>query len=255
MTKQIIYFTALILSFSSCTSSYINYFGNSSKEIIIAEGQINQINKVVEPYQVLRLVGSIDVVLMESEGNNITIKGPENLLDFVTLHVKDSVLSVQLNPDYSYKIKGSKNMVLVEVPAKNLTEIELVGSGDISGSALLVQDKIKLALIGSGDLKAKVEAKILDVSLSGAGDINVSGSTQEASYNLIGLGDISAKQLTAKTINIKLSGSGAIVYNAQDADVSVSLSGSGDVVGKGSANSMQSSKSGFGNIKGKVKKS
>jgi hypothetical protein len=253
MTKQIIYFTALILGLSSCTVSYISYSGNNSKETINAKGPIGQVNKTVEPYHKLKLIGSIDVVLVESEDNNITVKGPENLLDFITVTVKDEVLSVQLNPDYSYRIKGRKNIVLVEVPAKNLSEIELLGSGDISGSALIVNDNVKLTLVGSGDLKANVEAKTLEVSLSGSGDINVKGSAQEASFNLIGFGDISAKQLIAKTINIKLSGSGDIVYNAQDADVTVSLSGSGDVVGKGTANSMQSSKSGFGDIKGKMK--
>lgn len=84
----------------------------------------------------------------------------------------------------------------------------LVGSGDVK--LKIDADSIATNLSGSGDIDLNVNSQILEANLSGSGHIVLSGKTKNLVLSVAGSGDIKAFGLHSENSKAAVSGSGNI---------------------------------------------
>jgi hypothetical protein len=173
----------------------------------------------------------------------VEISSDSNILPYITTEVVAGELKIGLKPLTSI-YRATKMEYVVTVPS--LKGVRLSGSGDayvdrfsgdsfsasISGSggvkADLDYDKIALSCSGSGGFDAAVQADDLTLSCSGSGKAYFNGKTGTAKITISGSGDVRARDLEAKSADIRIAGSGSVEIRASDA-LSASLAGSGGV--------------------------
>ncbi len=122
----------------------------------------------------------------------------------------------------------STKVLNVTVNARNIEQLAISGSGDIT-SAKLQSAALKCSIDGSGDIHlAQLQVGKLRISIAGSGDFEAAGRADEIEASVAGSGDIKAGKLAAERIKISIAGSGDATVRA-NAALTVNIAGSGDV--------------------------
>jgi len=92
----------------------------------------------------------------------------------------------------------------------------------------LDQDRLHLALAGTGEIDAGGRIDRVDISIAGAGNIGMAGATvQRANINIAGSGDVTVSP--RDEANVHVAGSGRVRMTAMPARLNQSITGSGGV--------------------------
>ena len=92
----------------------------------------------------------------------------------------------------------------------------------------LNQDRLNLALAGTGEIEAGGRIDRLDASIAGAGNIQMGGATvQRANIHIAGSGDVAVNP--REEANVSVAGSGKVRMTAMPARLNQSVTGSGGV--------------------------
>lgn len=214
---------------------------------IKGNGKVVTIERSTSDYDEVAVSGWFDVYLVNGNEGNLTIKGEENLLEYLITEVKDDKLVIKPKKGYylspsSWKSGG----IEVTVPVENIRDVSLSGSGDIMGKTKLKADIFKTSMSGSGDITLDIVANDLEVSMSGSGDINLKGSAQDLDVSISGSGDVKAYELDAENVDATVSGSADIKVSVSGR-LKARVSGSGDIYYKGNP-TVESKTSGSGDV-------
>ena len=195
------------------------------------KGNGNVVTKTrnVSEYDQIAVAGSFDVKLLAGKEGKLTIKGEENLLEYLITEVKDGKLKIKW--EKGVNINTTKEL-LVTVPFEDIEAVSLAGSGDVFSEDTIKTDNLKVALAGSGDMKLKINASSISSAVSGSGDIKLMGSSENLKCAIAGSGDIDGYELTSNNVEVSIAGSGDIKVNAKE-NLKARISGSGDVYFKG----------------------
>ena len=183
----------------------------------------------------------------------VTIDGTETLKLDVDADVLDDLQTEVVNGVLKIRFKdGWKNHHNVKraniyVTAKSLNYLGNGGSGNTTLTGTVTGDHAKLAVSGSGNLKAAVITQTLDLNVSGSGGLDVTGSAGQANVSVSGSGSVSGKRLKTETVTARISGSGEVSIIANKS-VSGRISGSGSLEYSGNATITESHTSGSGRI-------
>lgn len=212
--------TSLVLFFIGCTNAQWN-------RTIKGNGKETTETRSVDPYDILSVHGNMDITLVEGSEGNITLKGEENILEYIEVTNTNGKLRIKTKDNINIR-PSSKKGIYIEVPIQEVSKILLSGSGEISGKLTLKTEKLKLSVSGSGDIKIAADATAIKATISGSGDINISGKAAEFDASVTGSGDIDAAQLSVAQATANITGSGDIKIHAKD-QLTVKIVGSGDV--------------------------
>lgn len=203
------------------------------------------VTRNVSGYSGVECNGPFNVSVTIDGTESIKLDVDADLLADIKTDVEDGVLKVRLKDRW----KNHKNVkrANIYITAKRLNYLANGGSGNTILTGNLTGDNAKLAISGSGNLKASATSASLELSASGSGSINVSGTTGKASISVSGSGSIDGKQLKTEVVTARISGSGEVVINANKS-VSGQISGSGDLQYSGAATINNSHFSGSGRI-------
>jgi len=158
----------------------------------------------VPAFSRVHLSGSADVIARIGGAQALSLRGDDNLLQYVETEVRGDTLHVGMAPG-SYNFRRD---LVVELSLPRLAGLAISGSGDAS-------------LDG-------VAGEALELSISGSGDVRAAGAVERLSVALSGSGDMDLAQLRAREANVQIAGSGDVSVDVSD-KLSVSISGSGDV--------------------------
>lgn len=234
---------SLIIAFTvSCTAQW-------GGKKIKGNGNVVTIERSTDDYNSVSVSGWFDVFLVEGTEGNLTLKGEENLLEYIKTEVKNGKLTIKTKKGFHLKPSSWKrgNSIYITVPVQQIDGVSLSGSGDIVGKTTLKSDNFKTAISGSGDISLDISANSITASMSGSGDINLSGDTSDFDVNISGSGDIKAYELEADHVNARVSGSADIKVTANKS-LKARVSGSGDISYKGNPEKVDSKASGSGDI-------
>lgn len=222
--KNLTITSAILLSLSGFFS-YGQW--NNGKQI---KGNGNEITetRTTTTYDGIKISGFFDVDLVAGKEGSITIKGEQNILDYIDVEVVDNVLKIGTEKGYYFKTSTGKS-VHITIPFESISALVLSGSGDIISKNIIKADAFDAKLSGSGDLKLMVDTQKFNMSLSGSGDIILKGTTDDFISSISGSGDINASDLKSKTVNVSISGSGDTKVNCSES-LYARVSGSGDIV-------------------------
>ncbi len=215
---------------------------------IKGNGNVVTQERSVGTYDGISLSGWFDVELVAGTEGSITLKGEENLLEFIETEVKNGTLDIR--PERGYNLQPSSwkgGGILVTVPVESIGEVSMSGSGDIVGKTRLKSESLRASMSGSGDISLEVAAGMLEVVLSGSGDIALSGTADRAEIRVSGSGDVEAYELQAREVEAVLAGSADIQVTASES-LMARVSGSGDIFYRGNPSKLDTKTTGSGEV-------
>jgi hypothetical protein len=240
MKKTMVFLVAL------CMASTVNaQWGKKIK----GNGNMVTEERTTGSYEGVAVSGWFDVELTDGKEGALTIRGEENLLEYIITEVKDGDLvirvekGVQIQPS-SWKNGGS---VLITVPVESINSVSLSGSGDIVGKTKLQATNFSTSMSGSGDITLDVDAESMEASMSGSGDISLSGNAKNLDVRISGSGDVNAFDMEVDTVDATVSGSADIEVTVNEM-LKARVSGSGNITYKGDPKKIDSKSSGSGDI-------
>ena len=229
-----------LLILSSC---FILFFGcvfmqncvEADSEIITKDLELDRIDE-------LSLTNSITVNLIQDNKQSIQIEGPANYLDLLNEDVDDGEWDIKFK-----RCLKDPQKIKLDISLKDISALEIIGSGRIQGGNQFSGDELDLEISGSGDMDLDLNYKSLESQINGSGQMNLRGKVKLQETKINGSGDFMAISLNSNESEVKINGSG-------DAEVAVSYSlkvkinGSGDVKYAGSPKEMSSEINGSGRL-------
>lgn len=138
--------------------------------------------------------------------------------------------------------------LLIKLQSSSLSRVSINGSGEFIMKNANDNDSFEYSINGSGDLKAMINAKSCKGSINGSGNAFLGGTADFYSCSINGSGDVKAIGLKAKSVEVKISGSGDAEVQVTES-LDIKISGSGDVRYQGDPKKIDQKISGSGSIK------
>lgn len=182
-------------------------------------------------------MGGMNVDVKAGEKQSVEIKGEENILSYVETYIDDGNLVVKYKNNVNI---NTHNDLTVYVTTASLEDVEILGSGDITGDGRFVNDDgMEISVMGSGNIKLEVDAPKVKAKTTGSGNIYLSGITKDISCSTMGSGNIDASELKAENARATTMGSGDIkVFGSIKIDATINGSGNIRYSGGGSVSTV-----------------
>lgn len=222
----------------------LSIFANAQSQKIKGNGNVTTKEITTSDYDKISVSGFFDVELVSGSEGKITLKGEENLLEFVNIDVKDNTLCI--GTEKGKRLTTTKS-ITITVPFETLNEVSLSGSGDVSSKNTVKSTKFATTLTGSGDIHLDIEAQEVTATLTGSGDMILKGKTGEFNSTLTGSGDLNASKLESANVTSNVSGSGDCKVYSSDS-LFARVSGSGAIYYAGDPKKKDTNVHGSGSI-------
>lgn len=203
--------TALLVSASGC-------LGVRGNEVIENE------DRDVGAFDTIEVRSVFVVEIASGEDQAVAVTADQNLLEYVTTTVEGSTLVI----DTSRNVRPSDD-ILVRVELPELRGIRSAGASRIYASTFAAD-------------------RALDVSVSGSGLVEVAGEASSLSVDVSGSGKVQADRLVCSTASVSVSGSGKVYVDAED-ELDIRISGSGSVLYSIEPASLKKAISGSGQVR------
>lgn len=217
-----------------------------SGEKIKGNGKVTTITRSTSDYDGISCAGPFDYILVAGTEGKISIEGEENLLKYIVTEVKNNKLQVKTEKNINLKPSSNKT-IKITIPFKDIDNISLAGSGDLSNTDTVTSTDLKVSLAGSGDIVLTIETNSVKGSIAGSGDLTLKGNTNDLEANISGSGDFHGFDLQANNTEVSIAGSGDAKVVSNES-LKARVSGSGDIVYKGNPKTEDSKVAGSGSI-------
>ncbi|TFG78235.1 MAG: DUF2807 domain-containing protein [Flavobacteriales bacterium] len=237
--KKLFTLSLVIVMSASCTAQW----GKKIK----GNGNIVSIERSVGAYDAVSVSGWFDVDLVDGKEGELTLKGEENLLEYIKTEVKNGKLIIKVEDNRNLQPSTWNEGIKITVPVDQIDAVTLSGSGDIVGRKKIKASSFSTTMSGSGDITLDVDADNMTATMSGSGDMNLSGRSGDFNVTVSGSGDIKAFDLEADNVEATVSGSADIKVTAK-VYLKARVSGSGDITYRGNPDKVDTKTSGSGDI-------
>jgi hypothetical protein len=166
---------------------------------------------------------SADVKLVDDSTGTIKIEGESNIIETILLEQKGTSLKITSEPCFS-----ANKPITITIPMKNVSDLQLSGSGSIISERNMLSSNLDLGINGSGDINIDVNATNVMSKINGSGNIILKGSAQRHKIEVNGSGNVNAENFPTGNVAITVNGSGDCKVMATTA-LGIKIRGSGNV--------------------------
>ncbi|MDR3218755.1 MAG: DUF2807 domain-containing protein [Dysgonamonadaceae bacterium] len=201
----------------------------------------------ITDYEEISLNISADVFYQQFSDSApyLQIHTDENI--FASLDVKVEGRKLIISAKKDSLIKPSK--LTIYTCSRNLKEVKIAGSGDITLKGEVNAKDFDLAISGSGSLFAdSLVCKDIEVRITGSGNAKLIGAGSHSSFKVTGSGDIQAYNFYVETAKCTVTGSGDIQVNVYK-NLEAQITGSGDILYRGTPETVNSKITGSGSVR------
>jgi hypothetical protein len=211
--------TASALGLAIAASSMLAGCGTSAPA---DDGPTRTEPREVQGVHAVDLRTSGDLTVTTGPSPKLTITAGRTALRYLTSTVHDGTVILGSRPGHDIS-----SDIHYELTLPTLDGVVIAGSGSAQGT-LVADDSFTLISSGSGSAVFDgLAATVVTVQLSGSGDIDLTGTTDAQSVALDGSGSYLGSQLTSRTSDVRIAGSGnARVHAASQLTAVVTGSGS-----------------------------
>lgn len=172
--------------------------------------------------------------LRQGKEQSVEIEASSAVLSKVETTVEGATLEISVEGDSGLfdRLFGGGNLDVdqldVYVTASRIEALAVAGSGLVVGETRLDVETLALNVAGSGGMDLEVDANELDVRVAGTGTSTLRGRAGALTATLAGSGNLRARELEARTAEVRIAGSGSVDLHVTD-HLAAQIFGSGDV--------------------------
>jgi len=196
------------------------------------------------------------VYLKQTNKQEVSVEALTEIYELTTIKVENGVLliNVERKPDSPNKsiwskiddIKLKPTMKLM-VSVKNISELQVNGSGKIISENSIASDYLSLGVAGSGSIELDIKGNNLKTEVSGSGSVTLKGYATANDISMSGSGSISAFTCELENAKVKMSGSGSCEINVTST-LEATVLGSGTLKHKGNTKNLTKKVYGSGSV-------
>ncbi|MBX2965936.1 MAG: DUF2807 domain-containing protein [Cyclobacteriaceae bacterium] len=196
------------------------------------------------------------VYLKQTNKQEVSVEALTEIYELTTISVENGVLmiNVERKPENTNKsiwakiddIKLNPTMKLY-VSVKNVTDLQVNGSGKIISDNSLAAPHLNLSIGGSGSMDLDIKGDVINAEVSGSGKMGIKGYASNLQGVVSGSGSINAFNCPLEKAVIKVSGSGLAELNVTDT-INATVVGSGSVKHKGNTKNATKKVYGSGSV-------
>lgn len=211
--KTILIVVLLSLSLVSCEKTYLSH------ELIHGTGEIRTETRQLPDFSKIESRMGANITIIRSNTRELNINAQPNLLPYIHTNVINGKLIISTG---EYTLRTLKT-ISIDIYIPEVDELVQSGAGDINS-----------------------DSPVNSIVLCGAGNIYCSGECANTKVRLSGSGNVDLLDMSVKTADVNISGSGNVKLNAAE-QLDVSISGFGNVYYKGNPY-IYKDVSGFGSV-------
>ena len=168
----------------------------------------------------------------------------KNILPYLNVFVKDKKLYINQKNDSILQ----PSQFVIYTNSKNLSKINLVGSGNIFMEREVNAENMEIAITGSGEVKTdSLFCENLKVAIKGSGKAVMQGAATQANFMITGSGNVDAFDYFVSYLDCIITGSGnANVYSGEK--LKATIIGSGNINYKGNPATVSTEVRGSGRV-------
>ena len=195
----------------------------------IYSGETKTEKRDVKDFTGIELAISGDVFLSQGDNYSVTIEAEKDIIHKIETVVEGGTLRIKTEKGFNITWGDAKLKVYVTMP--KVEKLAISGSGDIKAETSIKSDQLLLSISGSGDISIpSLAVTDLKAKISGSGDINVEGKSAggNAVVDVSGSGDVSISGIEFTDAEVSIVGSGD-AYIAVKENFTARIVGSGDI--------------------------
>ncbi len=218
----------------------------------IALGQVTKKTLELPEFKSIYVNSNYTVYLKQTNKQEVNVEALTEIYELTTIKVENGVLMINVerkpdNPNKSIWAKIDdiklKPTMKVMVSVKNISDLQVNGSGKIISENSISSDYLTLSVSGSGMIDLDIKGNNVKSEVSGSGSIALKGYATSNEIVLSGSGSMAAFDCELDNAKIKVTGSGNAELTVASS-LEASVLGSGSVKHKG--NTKNVSKKVFG---------
>ena len=155
---------------------------------ITIEGSGNLITKTVltKTYDHISVRGSMEVSLEKGKEGTIQVSAEDNLQEHIIVESDGATLTISMKKNISLR---NTQKIKITVPFEVLSQLSMIGSGEIEGKDIIKNDLLRISLQGSGEIGLNIETRVLTAELNGSGEMEIFGKTKHSDIKTTGSGE------------------------------------------------------------------
>jgi hypothetical protein len=215
---------------------------------VSGSGRTTTEQRSLPPFQGVALSGSMDLVVRQGGTQQVEVTVDDNLLPYLETEVTGSGADARLQVRWKRGMSiYTKTDARIHVTVPRLTSLAASGSGDMTVEPFETPS-LSIQISGSSDTRLqKLTTADLQISISGSGDVEGAGSATRLKVGIAGSGDVKLREMKSDEVSVNIAGSGDASVHADKA-LEVRIAGSGDVVYTGNAATVNAKVAGSGSV-------
>lgn len=204
--------------------------------------------RTLEVFEAVNISGSFHVVLNQigvNEQAYVVIYAPPNLIPNIESSISGATLNLSAKACYQ-----SSEQLTIQVFAPSFVSIQSQGTGNVSSATSMIGEKLTIDNQGTGEVNLPANFIEIKIDNSGTGAIRLKGETKNLEINNQGTGDIFTDELRANHAKVNNQGTGNVYLQALQS-IDVKLQGTGNVIYSGDPQDIQQTNQGTGTIERK----
>ncbi len=198
----------------------------------------------VKDFTRLDVSGGFKVILTQGSSEQLSVEADDDMLGKIITEVRNGTLIIKLENNTWNKSTGEMTVYLTFV---NLTDLDLSGAVNISGTNPMKFSSLGIDASGATKINLNLSATRLDCDFSGASELSLKGNAPEAEFDLSGASNIEALDFVTRKCNIECSGASNAKVHATES-LTVEGSGASKISYKGNPGAVETDLSGASKI-------
>ncbi len=206
-------------------------------------GNVVSQTKDVGNFKGINVSNSFKVELKNGPVTSVVVEADDNLVKYVEVKVVNNILRISLD---NINVSDAHLKVFITAPA--IEEIKTSASAEIVVKGSILSEKvIRLNASSSSEIKATLDAPLVEVDASSGSEITLSGRTRDLDVVASSGADINARELLTENSTATASSGADISVNAS-ISVNANASSGGNITYRGAAASIKKENSSGGDI-------
>ncbi len=200
--------------------------------------------RVVEPFTGVSVGSVFTVYLSQGDTHSLTIKAPEEHLEYIETEVKENKLHIS----YTRRARNLRDLE-AHITAPEYIYLNASGATNFESVHTLTSETLTLNVSGASSMKLDIQAGTLNTTVSGASGVNLQGSAGKHKLTASGVSTVRAFDLETTDTEVNSSGTSNVRITVLET-IRANASGTSSINVRGNPATVGYSKSGTATISG-----